>query len=78
MSNDNCSHHTDVDGQSDETRPPADKVTDQVNLLLRSGLRPEADTLDEEGPVDGVACVRMRSYETCVVLKHKELELKEF
>lgn len=63
-------HDARVERDADDARPPANDVTDEVDLLLALSLRPEADTADEEGPVDGAAGVGVRSGETSVVLQH--------
>lgn len=67
----------DVYRESDDTSPPPDDVTNQVDLLLGLVVGPEADTTQEERPVDRAAGIRMRSSETGVVLKHEQLQFGE-
>ncbi len=71
------SKDTDEDRNANNASPPARKVTDEVDLLLAFILRPEADTADEEGPVEGTAGVWMGSGESCVVLQHQDLQFGE-
>ena len=66
---------TDVDGETNNTSPPADNVTSEVDLLVLIVLGPEADTADEEGPVDRSASIWVGCSQTGVVLPHEELKL---
>jgi hypothetical protein len=65
---------TSEDGQRDYASPPADNVTDHVNLTLGIVLRPEGDTRKKEGPVDRVRRIGMGSGQTGIVLEHQRLE----
>lgn len=46
-------------------------------MLLLVVLSPEADTADEERPVDGASGIRMGSSEASVVGQHEGLEFPE-
>lgn len=63
------SNNSHKDGYSSDAKPPANKVTRQVDLLLQS-LRsgPETDPAEEERPADGRSGVGVRVGETSVVL----------
>lgn len=68
---------TNVDGKSHHADPPADHIAYEVDLLLVGTVGPEADTSEEERPVERTAGVRMRGGEASVVLQHEELKLSE-
>lgn len=69
---------TNVDGEGNGAGPPADDVTNEVDLLLRVIVSPEADTSEEEWPVDGGTGVRMRGSQTSIMLQHEELKFSKF
>lgn len=71
------SQDTDENRNANNASPPAGEVTDEVDLLLAFILRPEADTADEEGPVEGTTGVWMGSGESGVVLQHQDLQFGE-
>ena len=62
---------TNIDRQRNNTCPPPDKITNQVNLLLGGVLRPEADSTQEERPVDGTARVWVGCSKSRIVLYHQ-------
>lgn len=66
---------TNEDGQPNNASPPADDIANEVDLLVGSIVRPEADTADEERPVDRSTSVGMRCRQTSVVLEHEYLQL---
>lgn len=57
-----------VNGYRNHTGPPPDDVANEVDLLLRIVLRPEADSTDEERPVNWATGIRVRSNKTGIVL----------
>lgn len=69
--------NSNVDRKRDCTCPPTDDVANQVDLFLLCVLGPETDTTQEEGPVDGAACIWVGSGEPSVMLKHKKLQFGE-
>ena len=69
-----CTNDTSKDGQRDYASPPADNVTDHVNLTLGFILCPEGNTGKQEGPVDRIRRIGMRGSQTGIVLDHQRLE----
>lgn len=65
------------DREGQAASPPRSDVANEVDLLLLVVLSPEADTADEERPVDGTSGIRMGSSETSVVGQHEGLEFPE-
>lgn len=68
---------TDIDRHRNNAGPPANDISDEVDLLLALALCPEADTTQQERPVDGLTRIRMRRRQTRVVLQHQSLKLEE-
>ena len=66
------------DRDAERRGEPADEVANEVDLLLPLVLRPEADAADEEGPIDRVAGIGMRSGKARIVLQHEKLQFGEF
>lgn len=66
-----------VDRHRNDAGPPADDVTNEIDLLLSLALRPEADTAQQERPVDGLTRVGMRRRQARVMLQHQSLKLEE-
>lgn len=56
--------------------PPANGVTNKVNLLTRIILSPEAHSAKQEWPVVRLAGVRMAAGQLVVVVEHGPLQLK--
>lgn len=56
--------------------PPANGVSEEVNLLPRLILRPEADSAEQEGPLVRVARVGMAAGQLAVVPEHRPLQLE--
>ena len=54
-----CTKNTNIDGEGEYARPPSYQVTDEVDLLLALILGPEADSTEEERPIDRCARIRM-------------------
>lgn len=67
---------TSKDGKQTAGQPPAKRVTEEVNLLSGIILGPEADTTEQERPLDWHTGVRMAAGQSVVVVKHGALELK--
>lgn len=69
--------HADQYRDGEGAEPPACNVPDEVNLLLLVVLRPEADPLHQEGPVDRSTRVWVRGGQPRIVRQHQHLELKD-
>ena len=54
-----CTQDTHVQRQGNGASPPPDNIANKVNLLLTLILRPEANTAQEERPVNGGASIGM-------------------
>ncbi len=70
-----CANHTNKDGQTDNAKPPAGDIANEVDLLLLLVVSPEADTTEYEWPIERTAGIRVLASEARVVLQHKDLEL---
>lgn len=62
--------NTNIDGERENASPPANKIANQVDLLLTFGLCPKADTGKKEGPVDRRARVWVRRCQSSIMLEH--------
>lgn len=49
--------NTNVNGQCDDTSPPANNIANKINLFLSVVFSPETDPADEERPVDRAASI---------------------
>lgn len=67
---------TDVHSEERRREPPPNRVTEEVNLRARIVVGPEADTAEEEGPVERLAGVGVAAREGVVVVEHGALDLE--
>ncbi|KFY27218.1 hypothetical protein V493_03638, partial [Pseudogymnoascus sp. VKM F-4281 (FW-2241)] len=65
-----------VYGEEGRREPPSNGVTEEVNLRARLVVCPEADTAEEEGPVERLAGVRVAARQGVVVVEHGALDLE--
>lgn len=68
--------NTNVHSQQRRRKPPPNRVTKEVNLRARIIVRPEADTTQEERPVERLASVRVAARQGVVVVEHSALDLE--
>lgn len=61
---------TGIDSQQTAGKPPANRVSEEVDLLASLILSPEADTSEQERPLVRLAGVRMAAGELVVVVEH--------
>lgn len=67
---------TSIDSQETAGEPPANGVSEEVDLLAGRVLSPEADATEQERPLVGVASIRMAASQLVVVVEHSSLELE--
>lgn len=68
--------NTGKDSEQTAGQPPAQRITEEVDLLTSLVLGPEADTAKKERPLDRDTGVRMAAGEGIVVVEHGALKLK--
>ena len=68
---------TNEHAESHDANPPPNRVASEVDLLLLVVISPEADTVQQERPVDGPTGVRVRCSQASIVLQHQKLQLSE-
>lgn len=71
-------HNTNKDRECDDTYPPTDDVSDQVDLFFLFVVGPEADTAEHEWPVERPRRVRVVRGQSCIMLQHEDLKLNKF
>lgn len=71
-----CSNNAGKHSQKTADKPPANGVANEVDLLTRIILCPEAHTSEKERPVVRLAGVRVAAGQLAVVVKHGPLQLK--
>lgn len=66
-------NHTCKDRQETASQPPPDWISEEVDLLAGIVLRPEANTTQEERPLEGFTRVRVLTGEGIVMEEHGAL-----
>lgn len=69
-------YDTRINGQQTAGNPPANRVTQEVDLLASVVLCPEADTTKQEGPLEWLRGIRMTASQLVVMPEHGSLELE--
>lgn len=67
---------TSINGKKTASEPPTNRVSEEVDLLLGIGLRPETDTSQQEWPYEWLAGIGMAASQSIVVVEHRTLQLE--
>jgi hypothetical protein len=70
------SNNTNIHRQQRRSKPPPNRVTQEVNLRTRIIVRPEADTPQQERPMERLARIRMAARQGVIVVEHSALDLE--
>lgn len=68
--------NTGINSEKTASEPPANGIAQEVNLLARLTLSPEAHTTEQERPLVRVASIRVAAGKLAVMVEHGTLELE--